>query len=86
MVGALILAFVAKVDSATRAPSTGIPVPPKGPTVEYGKYMVQEMDCVGCHTEGSSPFTNGSEFARVVQCLHKRHVWGESTPVHVSGF
>lgn len=52
VVGALIVALVAKVDSGTRAPSTGIPVPPKGPTVEYGKYMVQAMDCVGCHTEG----------------------------------
>lgn len=33
-----------------------IPVPPKGPTVEYGRYMAHAIfGCVGCHTEGFDP-------------------------------
>ena len=47
---AVIAAFVAKVD--VRAEPALIPVPPKAPSVAYGRYMVQAMDCVGCHTAG----------------------------------
>lgn len=37
-------------------PSTGIPVVPKGPTVEYGQYMAHDVyDCASCHTPGFSP-------------------------------
>ncbi len=50
LVGTLIVTYVAKV--GVDRPATGIPVPPKAPTVEYGRYMVQAMDCVGCHTAG----------------------------------
>jgi mono/diheme cytochrome c family protein len=52
LVGQLVLTVVAgaKVEPNPRA----IPVPPKAPTVEYGRYMAQVMDCVGCHTEGFS--------------------------------
>jgi mono/diheme cytochrome c family protein len=28
-----------------------IVVPPRAPTVEYGRYMAGAMDCVGCHTD-----------------------------------
>lgn len=28
-----------------------IVVPPRAPTVEYGRYMAVAMDCVGCHTD-----------------------------------
>jgi mono/diheme cytochrome c family protein len=28
-----------------------IPVPQRAATVEYGRYMAQAMDCVGCHTD-----------------------------------
>jgi cytochrome c553 len=34
------------------APVTGtITAPPKGPTVEYGKYMIGFQDCADCHGE-----------------------------------
>ncbi|NTX36119.1 c-type cytochrome [Myxococcus sp. CA033] len=37
-------------------PVVGIPVPPKGPTLEYGRYMAQDVyDCASCHTPGFSP-------------------------------
>lgn len=50
--GQLILTLVAgaRVEETVRA----IPVPVKAPTVEYGRYMAQAMDCVGCHTDGFS--------------------------------
>jgi len=52
-------------------PASGIPVPPKGPTVEYGRYMAQAVyDCGACHSpglnadraEGEKAFTGGFEF------------------------
>jgi mono/diheme cytochrome c family protein len=50
--GAVILTYVAKVsDAATAVPKT-VAVPPKGPTVEYGRYMTEVLDCVACHTPG----------------------------------
>jgi|GEM_PF-667839 len=37
-------------------PPLGIPVPPKAPTVEYGRYMAHDVyDCASCHTPGFSP-------------------------------
>ncbi len=48
--GAVILTYVAGVKP--RASRSVVPVPPKGPTVEYGRYMAQAMDCVVCHTAG----------------------------------
>lgn len=37
-------------------PPVGIPVPPKAPTVEYGRYMAHDVyDCASCHTPGFSP-------------------------------
>jgi mono/diheme cytochrome c family protein len=52
LAGQLILTLVAgaKVEEKVQV----IPVPPKGSSLEYGRYMVQVMDCVGCHTEGFS--------------------------------
>ena len=52
LVGGLILTLSAGLD--VDAPVSGVPVPEKAPSVEYGRYMVQVMDCVGCHTEGFS--------------------------------
>jgi mono/diheme cytochrome c family protein len=52
-------------------PATGIPVPPKGPTVEYGRYMAQDvLNCAACHSPGLSAdrgtskkaFSGGFEF------------------------
>ncbi|WIG95545.1 c-type cytochrome [Myxococcus sp. SDU36] len=37
-------------------PASGIPVPPKAATREYGHYMAHDVyDCASCHTEGFSP-------------------------------
>ncbi|PTL84485.1 c-type cytochrome [Vitiosangium sp. GDMCC 1.1324] len=51
-------------------PASGMPVPPKGPTVEYGRYMASVLDCGGCHTDsldpeaanGSKGYSGGREF------------------------
>lgn len=55
LVGKLLVTLAgAKVDDA--AVRRIIPVPPRAPTVEYGRYMARTLDCVGCHTPGfSSP-------------------------------
>lgn len=52
LTGSVILAYVAGIH--VNHPATGVPVPTKAVTVEYGRYMAQAMDCVGCHTEGFS--------------------------------
>ncbi|WP_426749571.1 c-type cytochrome [Myxococcus sp. Y35] len=37
-------------------PASGIPVPPKAATLEYGHYMAHDVyDCASCHTDGFSP-------------------------------
>jgi mono/diheme cytochrome c family protein len=37
-------------------PASGIPVPQKAATREYGRYMAHEVyDCASCHTDGFSP-------------------------------
>jgi mono/diheme cytochrome c family protein len=68
LTGELILTLVAgvKVEEKLRK----IPVPAKAPTLEYGRYMANVLDCVGCHTEGFSTakmehpraFAGGFEF------------------------
>lgn len=50
LTGKVILTYVAKV--GVRAPTSGMPVPPKEPTAAYGRYMVDVLDCGGCHTDG----------------------------------
>lgn len=50
--GMLIVTYVAGV--RVDAPKSGVPVPPKAASVDYGRYMAQALDCVGCHTEGFS--------------------------------
>jgi mono/diheme cytochrome c family protein len=52
LVGTLIVTYVAKVSAEGRP--AHLPVPARAPTVEYGRYMAQVMDCVGCHTAGFS--------------------------------
>ncbi|MFY2559894.1 c-type cytochrome [Corallococcus terminator] len=43
-------------------PPVGIPVPPKGPTLEYGRYMAHDVyDCASCHTPGFSPTKTDGE-------------------------
>lgn len=63
MLGSAILTYVAKVN--VERPLTGVTMPPKAPTEEYGHYMVQAMDCVGCHTDGfsSTKLTDEGAFA-----------------------
>jgi mono/diheme cytochrome c family protein len=63
LVGSAILTYIAGVN--VNRPSVGVPVPPKAPNVEYGRYMVQAMDCVGCHTDGfsSTKLTDQGAFA-----------------------
>lgn len=37
-------------------PASGIPVPPRAATREYGRYMAHDVyDCASCHTDGFSP-------------------------------
>ncbi|QRN96566.1 c-type cytochrome [Archangium violaceum] len=51
-------------------PASGMSVPPKGPTVEYGRYMARVLDCGNCHTDSLDPkaadgakgFSGGREF------------------------
>lgn len=50
MAGKLIITWVAGI--SVDRPTSGVAVPPKAPTVEYGRYMATAMDCVGCHTDG----------------------------------
>ena len=52
LLGSMILTYVAKVNVS--APVRGVAVPAKAVTLEYGRYMVEALDCVGCHTEGFS--------------------------------
>ena len=68
LVGSVILTYVAGV--SFDRPATGVRVPDKAVTKEYGRYMVQAMDCVGCHTDGfdsdklndPAAFAGGFEF------------------------
>jgi mono/diheme cytochrome c family protein len=57
--------------SVPKRPASGIPVPPKAVTVEYGRYMAHDVhDCSACHTAGMDPdraegkkaFAGGFEF------------------------
>lgn len=52
LAGAMIITYVAGLKVEDKF--TSVPVPPKGKTVEYGRYMATTMDCVGCHTDGFS--------------------------------
>lgn len=53
-----------------KTPASGVPVVPKGPTLEYGRYMAAVYDCAGCHTdsldpadaEGKKGFAGGRKF------------------------
>lgn len=76
--GGLAWGMVSKVPDH---PASGIPVPAKGPTLEYGRYMAQVFDCAGCHTnsfepkdaEGPKGFSGGREF-----------VGADGKPIHSS--
>ena len=37
------------------SPPSGMPVVPKGPSVEYGRYMAGVYECAGCHTDSLDP-------------------------------
>jgi mono/diheme cytochrome c family protein len=50
LLGSMIVTYVARVGVA--APASGVSVPLKAPTLAYGRYMAQAMDCVNCHTAG----------------------------------
>ena len=50
--GEVIITYAAGIN--VDAPMSGVPVPPKAPSVEYGRYMVAALDCAECHTEGFS--------------------------------
>jgi len=68
LAGELILTVVAGV--AVEEHAAPVPMPEKAVSVEYGRYMAQVLDCVGCHTEGFSAdkmghaqaFAGGFEF------------------------
>lgn len=65
--GGLAIGLVMRVPDH---PASGMPVPPKGITLEYGRYMAHVLDCAGCHTDsfdpqdadGSKGFSGGREF------------------------
>ncbi|WP_342379643.1 c-type cytochrome [Myxococcus stipitatus] len=61
-IGGLGFRFITGNEPVQRPP-IGIPVPPKGPTLEYGRYMAHDVyDCASCHTPGFSPDkTSGDE-------------------------
>jgi mono/diheme cytochrome c family protein len=61
LVGALIAVYVADVN--VDAPTSGVAVPTKAPSVAYGRYMANAMDCVGCHTAGFANDKLGEEGA-----------------------
>ena len=70
-VGSLAFNMLFKVPER---PASGIPVPPKGITPEYGRYMAHDVyDCAACHTKGLDPkrseteeaFSGGFEFRGV---------------------
>lgn len=65
LVGTLLLTYVGKVDAAVDAPPAVVPVPPKGPTALYGRYMTEVLDCASCHTAGfgSDKMNEPSAFA-----------------------
>lgn len=52
LVGKLIVTYVAGIEVAKVPPR--VATPKKAPSVEYGRYMAQVLDCVGCHTDGFS--------------------------------
>lgn len=68
LVGELILTVIA--GARVQEQAAPVPMPEKAATVEYGRYMAQVLDCVGCHTEGFSgdkmahpqAFAGGFEF------------------------
>jgi mono/diheme cytochrome c family protein len=68
LVGELILTVIA--GASVQEQAAPVPMPEKAVTVEYGRYMAQVLDCVGCHTEGFSgdkmahprAFAGGFEF------------------------
>lgn len=51
LVGGLLVT-VAGAGVDRDAVKRAVPVPPRAPTVEYGRYMARTLDCVGCHTPG----------------------------------
>ena len=63
LIGQLILTVIAGVQ--VEAARVGVPVPTRAPTIEYGRYMVQVLDCSECHTEGfsSNKMAHPSAFA-----------------------
>ncbi len=50
--GEVIITYAAGIN--VDAPVSGVAVPPKAPSVEYGRYMALALDCAECHTEGFS--------------------------------
>lgn len=46
-----LLLTLSGVSVDVEAAQVPVPVPPRAATVEYGRYMAQAMDCVGCHTD-----------------------------------
>lgn len=57
-----VLVRAGLADAASR-PASGLRAPPRGPTVEYGRYLAHDVyDCAGCHTPGYDPDkTHGAE-------------------------
>lgn len=54
-IGGLGFRMVTGNEPAER-PASGIPVPAKAATLEYGRYMAHDVyDCASCHTDGFSP-------------------------------
>ncbi|QSQ28318.1 c-type cytochrome [Pyxidicoccus parkwayensis] len=54
-IGGLGFRIVTGNEPAER-PASGIPVPAKAATLEYGRYMAHDVyDCASCHTDGFSP-------------------------------
>lgn len=50
VLGTLAIGFVVGID--VDAPTSGVPVPPKGSTSSYGRYMATAVyRCQGCHTD-----------------------------------
>ena len=68
---ALILIGAGVIPESEPPITEAIAMPPKGPTVEFGKYILSYQDCVLCHgadLTGGTPGQTGARWAKFKRC------------------